>query len=371
MLEQNVEELAAIREQARRVLEDCANPEHLKQLLGKPGSFDRSLWNKAAELGWPALAASEEAGGLGLGWRGLSVLSEETGRLTASIPLTANALTVHALVSTGDNQHQNLVEQLIAGEKIACLAPAAQADGSLSATTSFSGGPVRLTGHKAMTAFAAVADLALIPTGTGSEASLYLVDLTDPGVHRETFASIDNARAAAELHLDQATAIALGGAALVREITRLAAVAHAFEQVAGAQACLEMACAYALERKAFGQPIGHFQGIKHKLAESYCLIEIARGCAFSALSAVESQAADQDAQACAARLAAIKAYEYAAQENLHVHGGMGVTWEAMPHHHYRRSRCLALELGASNHWSNRLLSAIADPPDQPHAEHSK
>lgn len=370
MLEQNVEELVAIREQARRVLEDCANPEHLKQLLEKPASFDHSLWTRAAELGWPALAAPEEAGGLGLGWRGLSILSEETGRLTASIPLIANALAVHALVGTGDTRHQSLVEQLITGEKIACLAPAAQADGSMSITKPASG-PVRLTGHKAMTAFAAAADVALIPTGTGSEISLYLVDLTVPGVRRETFASIDNARAAAELYLDQAMATSLGGAALVEEITRLAAVAYAFEQIAGAQACLEMACAYALERKAFGQPIGHFQGIKHKLAESYCLIEIARGCAFSALSAVESQAADQDAQACAARLAAIKAYEYAAQENLHVHGGMGVTWEAMPHHHYRRSRCLALELGASNHWSNRLLSAVAGQPDQPYAERSK
>ncbi|PAU86112.1 acyl-CoA dehydrogenase [Pseudomonas sp. WN033] len=371
MLEQNIEELAAVREQARRVLEDCANPEHLKQLLEKPASFDHSLWSKAAELGWPALAAPEEAGGLGLGWRGLCVLSEEIGRLTASIPLIANALAVQALISTDDNRHQSLVEQLVGGEKIACLAPAAQADGSTTITMPADGGPVRLTGHKAMTAFAAVADIALIPAGTGPEARLYLVELSDPGVRRETFASIDNARAAAELHLNQVTAVTLGGTALVGDITRLAALNHAFEQVAGAQACLEMACAYALERKAFGQPIGHFQGIKHKLAECYCLIEIARGCAFSALSAVESQAADQDAQVCAARLAAIKAYEYAAQENLHVHGGMGVTWEAMPHHHYRRSRCLALELGASNHWSNRLLSAIAGQSAQPHAEHSK
>ena len=41
----------------------------------------------------------------------------------------------------------------------------------------------------------------------------------------------------------------------------------AFEQVGGAQRCLEMSVEYAKERMQFGRPIGSFQAIKHKAAD--------------------------------------------------------------------------------------------------------
>src|SRR5690606_34632591 len=117
----------------------------------------------------------------------------------------------------------------------------------------------------------------------------------------------------------------------------MAAIATAFEQVGGAQACLDMARDFALERKAFGQPIGRFQAIKSKLADIYIRTELARGCAIDALAAFDNQDPEWHSLAAAARVAATDAYEIGARESIQTHGAIGVTWEAMPHHHYRRS----------------------------------
>jgi alkylation response protein AidB-like acyl-CoA dehydrogenase len=121
---------------------------------------------------------------------------------------------------------------------------------------------------------------------------------------------------------------------------------------------VEMARDYALERKAFGQPIGRFQSIKAKLADMYVRIEMARGCALDALALLEQGESDWMGLAASARIGAIDAYEFCARENIQTHGAIGVTWEATPHHHYRRSRALAVELGAAIVWRERLLAEV-------------
>ncbi|MBA1204237.1 acyl-CoA/acyl-ACP dehydrogenase [Pseudomonas capeferrum] len=354
----HAEDLASIREQARRLLVDQATPEHLKNLLNAPGSFDQALWRHAVEQGWPSVAMPEQVGGLALGWSGLAVICEELGRLTGALPLIANALTAHAVISAGISGHQQLLEDLTSGALTAALALADPSDSGICSPGAAKESNGRIDGVKALAAFAAVADVALVHGVNERGDGLYLVHLDQPSVKRQVLEGFDNARAAAALQFEQTEAVYLGGAELVSEISSLAALATAFEQLGGTHACLDMACDYARERRAFGQAIGGFQGIKHKLAEIYCLLEIARGCAADALDAWQQQRPDKQQLTCAARIAATRAYNLAAQENLHVHGGMGVTWEAMPHHYYRRARSLALELGSVAYWRERLLTDL-------------
>lgn len=357
MQEEHAESLALIREQARRLLEDQATPEHLKSLLDAPASFDHHLWGHAVEQGWPSVAISEQSGGLGMGWSGLGVLCEETGRLTASLPLIGNAVAAHAL-QCAKGTWSTLIEALANGSKIACLALSDSQDSGLATSPSLLASNGVLQGEKALAAFAGVADIALVQAQGEQGNGLYLVDLAHPGVTRQTFNTVDNARAAAVLRFDRVPATLLGGIDLLLNVSSLASLACASEQIGGTQASLDLACDYARERRAFGQQIGSFQGIKHKLAEAYCLLEIAKGCTRDALDAWENGLAQSRQLSAAARIAATKAYDYIAQEGLHIHGGMGVTWEAMPHHHYRRSRSLALELGSIHYWRECLLSEI-------------
>lgn len=339
-------------DQATRLLDSEVTQERLKTLLEEPGAFDRALWDKAIELGWPAIAIAEEGGGLGLGVGALAPLLQEMGRRTVSLPLTQGCVTAAALIEGG--VALDVAGQLASGEAIATLALAEGGDCGLSPAVAFSGGTLK--GAKSPAAFAAVATHALVSAVDGEVPGLYLVDLAADGVERSVVPAIDNARALATLHFDGAPAtLVVGGWDRLLHYAALAATLTAYEQIGGTERCLAISVDYAQERKVFGQPIGAFQAIKHKLADMYQELEIGRGCAIDALESLERDGDDFLMLACTARLGAGIAYDFAARECIQTHGGIGVTWEAEPHHHYRRARSLALEIGGAPFWRDLLV----------------
>lgn len=338
-------------DQAVRLLDAEVPSSRLKQLLETPGSFDSPLWSKAIEQGWPGLAVAEDTGGLGLDLGTLAALLQELGARTVSLPLVSGHVAAAALREAGN---VGAAEKLAGGAAIATLALGEAGDCGLVPTAVFANG--RLTGTKAPASFAAVATHALVSASDGSQPGLYWVDLAAEGVKREVVSTIDNARAAGSLHFANAPAslVVKGESALLR-FAAMAATLVAFEQVGGAQRCLEISVGYAQERKVFGQPIGAFQAIKHKLADMYQELEIGRGCAIDALEALEERRDDFLMLACTARLGAGAGYDFAARECIQTHGGIGVTWEAEPQHHYRRARSLALEIGGAPFWRDLLI----------------
>jgi alkylation response protein AidB-like acyl-CoA dehydrogenase len=140
------------------------------------------------------------------------------------------------------------------------------------------------------------------------------------------------------------------------------AVLAAFEQLGGAESALYMARDYAQQRFIFGRQLASYQAIKHKLADILVMAELARGNALYAAGALTDALTDGRAAAAAARIGACQAYEQAARENLQVHGGIGFTWEANCHFHYRRARLLALNLGSTEVWTDMLIDALAAEP---------
>ncbi len=144
----------------------------------------------------------------------------------------------------------------------------------------------------------------------------------------------------------------------VRRLLDRAAVMMAFEQLGNAEAALMMARDYALQRYAFGRPIGSFQAIKHKLAEVYIAVELARSNAYYGAWALHTDAAELPIAASVARIAACDAGWIATKENIQTHGGMGFTWQFDCQLYYRRARLLALALGAAREWKHRLVDAL-------------
>jgi alkylation response protein AidB-like acyl-CoA dehydrogenase len=114
----------------------------------------------------------------------------------------------------------------------------------------------------------------------------------------------------------------------------------------------------ALERMAFGRQIGSFQAIKHMLADMYVEATLARSNAYYGAWALLAGAPELPRAAAAARVSATRAYQLCARNNIQVHGGMGFTWEADCHLHYRRSNLLAITLGGLAHWEDRLVSRL-------------
>jgi alkylation response protein AidB-like acyl-CoA dehydrogenase len=223
----------------------------------------------------------------------------------------------------------------------------------------------RLEGTKIPVTDGDVADVAIVLAADAGVPSLFVVDLTQTGVRRTPLESIDGTRGLACLHFDGAHAERLGakgdGLRLVDTVMQRAAVMLAFEQIGGADRCLEAARDYALQRYAFGRQIGGNQAIKHRLADMYVKNELARSSAYYAAWALAADTRELPVAAASARIAAGEAFGFAAKENIQIHGGVGITWEADAHLYFRRARQLSLVAGSASVWNEYLVCALTRP----------
>ena len=144
----------------------------------------------------------------------------------------------------------------------------------------------------------------------------------------------------------------------LKQVLDRAAVLFAFEQLGGADRTLEMARDYALDRIAFGRPIGSFQAIKHILADMYVSATLARSNCYYGAWALSTNSSELAEAAAGARISATEAFQHSSKQNIQVHGGMGFTWEFDCHLYYRRSAALALALGSRGYWEDQLIDRM-------------
>ena len=352
------------KEQVQRFLHEKSPLSVARRIMDGPETHASEVWTGLADLGALGVAVPEAYGGMGLGPLELCVVAEEVGRACAPVPFQSSVcLATDALVQFGsDSQKAKWLPQLISGKSIGTLAAAEGVKHKPWSQMAVTFASDKINGTKLPVLDGEAAHIAVVLAGGPNGPTMALVELTAGGVQRKRLDTIDQTRKQAELIFSNAPAEALGergaGARQYETLQQRAAVVAAFEQIGGAEAALYMARDFALERYAFGRQIGSYQAIKHKLADAYIKIELARSNAYYAAMMLASGGAELPLAAAAARVAGIEAYEYAAKENIQTHGGIGFTYAADPHLHYRRSRLLSLTLGGSTLWRNRLVTAL-------------
>ncbi|MGQ0532528.1 MAG: acyl-CoA dehydrogenase family protein [Caulobacteraceae bacterium] len=355
----------ALKDQARKFLADKSSAKVVRSVLdSETKSYDDALWRGVAELGWLGAAIPEAHGGLGLGRLELCVLAEEVGRAVAPIPFSSTVyFFAEALMLAGsDAQKAAHLPKVAGGETVGCFAlnegPGAPTPAGINAK--FDGST--LNGAKIPVTDGDCADYAVVVAKEGAGISLVLVDLNQAGVTRTTLKTLDPTRGHAKLEFKNAKAERLGGAGqgweLAEAVLDRAAVLLAFEQVGGSQVCLEMATDYAKSRYAFSRQIGSFQAIKHKLADMYVAIEVARSNAYYGAWALSTEAAELPFAAAASRAAASDAYYLCSKENIQTHGGMGFTWDVDCHLFFRRAKLLAVQAGSPAVWKEKLVKRL-------------
>ena len=347
------DEQKMLADQARALLAERSPFDHLRTLIDAGAEWDEPLWRELGAMGFLGATIPEVHGGLGLGALDLGVISEALGRVSAAVPFFSSiVLAAEAIRLAGSAAQQaEWLPKLATGEIVGCFAYAEGPGPLLGTATALSAN--RISGVKTPVADAGIADIAVVQCG----ADLAIVVLDQPGVTRTRLDSFDQLRAHYRVVFEHAAADPLPGKGRLDTLIDRAAVQAAFEAVGGAGACLDMARDYALERRIFGRQLAGYQAIKHKLADLAVAIELARSNAYYAGWAAGDAPDELPAAAAAARLTATAAYEMGARENLQVHGGIGYTFEANCHFHYRRERTLALSLGGRDHWADRLINA--------------
>src|SRR3982074_3698722 len=363
------DEQKQLRDEARKFLAEKCPAKAVRTVLDGKEPYDRELWKGLADMGFLGVAIPEQFGGAGAGHLELCVIAEEMGRALAPVPFSSTVyLAAEAILLAGsETQKQKWLPAMASGARSGRRVlfegkgnPSPQA-----IKLSASGGS--LTGVKKPVPDGAIADFAIVAARTGSsgretDISLFLVDMKAEGVEAKALTNVDPSRGQAELTFRNCKAEPLGAAdegwGILSEVLDRAAALMAFEQVGGADRALEMGRDYALDRMAFGRPIGSFQAVKHMLADMYVSATLARSNCYYGAWALSTNASELPEAAAAARIRATQAFQTCAKNKIQVHGGMGFTWEFDCHMYYRRSNAMALSLGSLSYWEDALIDRM-------------
>ena len=359
-----------LRDQARKFLTDKCDRSAVRIVLEDNSNYYSSdLWKSISEMGWTGTAIPEEYGGLGLGMLELCIIAEELGRSLAPTPFSSSIYLFAEFIKLYGNEEQKtkILPLIASGEKIGTLALSETNGTPKPSNISTEENGLKLTGTKSPVSDGQSADYIIVAANSDSNKdanslSLYIIDKSQEGVELSELETIDPTRPACTVNLKAANCEMLGekgnGWNMIENIFNRAAVLFSFEQVGGAQVSLDEAKKYSLERFAFGRPIGSFQSLKHRMADMYVKIELARSNAYYGAWALSTDSAELPVAAAGARVSASDAFNYSSQENIQIHGGVGFTWEYDCHLFYRRSKLLSLNIGSQRQWKENLISNL-------------
>jgi alkylation response protein AidB-like acyl-CoA dehydrogenase len=330
-----------LRSRVRAFMAEVSPPAEVRRLMEDERGYDLDVWLR--------LAADHDLLALD-GWRERAVVLEEAGRALLCAPYLATVTAAPLLPED--------VQDAIAGGLCIATVAFAEASGRWDAggvatrAVKSPGGRWRLEGEKSYVVDGSAADVLVVaarPDGAG-EIALFQVDGDAAGVDRAPLATVDLTRRQARVRLAATPARRLKGSA--QTALDVCAVALAAEQVGGAERALEMAVEHAGRRVQFGRPIGSFQAVKHLCAEMLLDLESARGAAEQASSAVGTD--DLVEAAAVAKVCCSEAYVRIASDSLHVHGGLGFTWDHDAHLYFRRARSSLHLFGDPRYHRERL-----------------
>ena len=344
------EDQQALRELARKILEERATHDRLKEIRKTPERADLELWRELAKSNLLGVAIPEAFGGTGTGLAELVILLEEIGRAVAPLPvlptLVEGALPLASFGS--EAQKKRWLPAVASGDAILTAALAEGPGAGVVAQPDGAG--FRLTGRRPLVHAAHLAQAILVPAQLGGRSALFLLDPKATGVTLERAETTDE-QIRPHLALASAPAEPLGdvarGAEALRFTTDRSLLGLCALQVGVAERALQITARYVTERKQFDRPIGSFQAVHTRAADAYVDLQAMRLTTWRALHLLEhgEDATDELAIAKFWACEGGARITYAAQ---HLHGGIGVDVDYPIHRYYLWARQIGLHLGTGS-----------------------
>ncbi len=328
-----------------------------------PVGYSPALWKEMAELGWVGIAFPEALGGAGLGFAELVVVIEELGRSLAPEPFLSTVLLAGQtlLLSEDDAKAKRWIPRICKGEAV--LALAQQEAGSrytLSAVETRAervGGGFRLRGEKVQVLDGHVADALVVVARSAGAArdergiTLFLVPKDAKGLRVTRQSRVDGRNAAlvaldgVEVPEDAAVGAVDGGLALLERAVDRATVGLCAEMLGGMEQAFASTLGHLKSRKQFDVPIGSFQALKHRAANVFIELELAKSAVMAAARAVDADVPELPKLVSLAKARCSDAYVLAANEGVQMFGGVGMTDEYDIGFYLKRARAAELTFG--------------------------
>ena len=346
------DEQRLLQETVSQFMDNECPPARLRELFDDEVGYDPVLWKGLAELGLAGIHLPGEYGGSELEVLDLAVVAETLGSHAAPVPYLSHSLASLAIAIAGsEDQKGRWLPGLASGEKLATVALAEEDGGWLPEAWTIESGAT-ITGIKEIVEFGEHADLFVVGLAGGR---FGVVDRDATGVEIQRVESSDRTRRIARVSFES-TPIELleeGGpeaAARVRDVGLVLISADAF---GGAMRLVDMSVEYAKNREQFGVTIGHFQALKHQLANMAVEIEPTRALYWYAAHALDHVPEESERSAAIAKSHITERFQQVARDATEAHGGIGFTWEGDTQILFKRAMFDRIFLGTPRVHQNR------------------
>ena len=344
------EEQTLLQNSVARYLADNYSFEAWRKFTRSETGRDPAHWRQFAELGLLAAPLPEEHGGLGGGPVETMVVMKEFGRALVVEPYVPTAIVAGGMLARSGNTalQQEWLPKIAAGETIIAFA---FAEGrynlaEVATTAKKQGSAHLLNGHKSVVIGAPWADALLVTARTSggirdeTGISVFLVDKHANGVATRDYPTVDGTRASeigfenVEVSGDRLIGAADAGFALIEQSCDEAIVAHCAEAVGAMSALTDQTVAYAKTRKQFGQPIGKFQVLQHRMVDMF--VQREQATSMTLLATLKLGTPERAKATAAAKVAVGRAARFVGQQAIQIHGGMGMTDALAAGHYFKR-----------------------------------
>jgi alkylation response protein AidB-like acyl-CoA dehydrogenase len=360
------EEQELLKQTAREFVQQKSPASELRRLRDSvdPSGLDRGLWKEMAELGWASVLYPEEFGGMDLGYVELGQILEECGRTLVAHPLLSSVVLAGGCILEGGNEAQkkDVLTAVATGDRLLALAhqeTAHHAPYAIATRAEAKPDGYEIRGQKCFVLDGHISDQLVVVTRTSGEnddrdgLTLFLVDSQTAGVSLTRTIMVDG-RNVARVELDRVSvprSAVIGevgrGAAILDPVLDRATIALSAEMLGTLSEAFDKTIDYLKTREQFGQVIGSFQALKHRAAQMFVEIELARSIVLDALSAIDAGDADVSTLASCAKARCNEVIFLVGNEAVQMHGGIGVTDEEDIGLYLKRARVTQLALGDS------------------------
>lgn len=362
------EEQSMLQDSVQRFVQDGYEFESRQKLIRSDEGFSRDNWSSFAELGWLALPFSEDNGGFGGTAVETMIMMEEFGKGLVVEPYVSTVIMAGSIIEAGGSaeQKEGLLAEIMAGTKLAALAyvePQARfnlADVTTSAAAEGDG--YTINGFKGVVMGGPSADVLVVPARTSGDQrdengiTLFLLDAGSDGISRRDYPTIDGGRAS-EITLDKVSVPASavlgdvgGGHSLLEAGINNGILAVCAEAVGAMEVLYKTTVEYCKTREQFGQPIGKFQVLQHRMVDMFMEHEQAKSLLYMAAIRMSEDDEEEARRAVSALKVQVgKGGRFVGQNAIQLHGGMGMTDELNVGHYFKRLTAIETLFGNVDH----------------------
>ena len=370
-----------LRDTLARFLADTYDFESRKKMLASTDGRDPGIWRALAQdLGILSAPFAEKHGGMDGGALENVIMMEELGKVIAIEPylqtvvIGGGALKHSAILSAeGSAIADAMIPEIIAGNATIAFAyaePQGRFDlANLRTTAKADGAGYVLNGHKGVVYAAPWASHLLVTARTGGSqrerggVELFLIDAKSPGIVRRDYPTVDGF-CASEIYFENVAvpgdALLPGGLALIEQIVDEATVAVCAEACGVARKLHEGTLDYSKQRQQFGQPIGRFQVLQHRMADMFIEVEQIVSMTLMATLKLDLPEAQRKAAVSLAKAKVSRSVKFVGQNAVQTHGGIGITLELAIGHYFKRATMIETQFGTADHHLERFEQLTLD-----------